>query len=411
MQWIACHDCDLLQRKIPIEIGAVARCTRCGAELYRQKRDSLEHTLMFTLAGLIFFILANVYPFMTFELEGREQQNTLATGVKELYENGMLGLSILVFLTSIAFPLLKLSGMAWLLLPLRQGRRPWKLAPVFRMVQTLHPWSMMEVYMLGVLVAYVKLSDLATIVPGIALYFVRHAHPPHRGGGRLLGPGRCVGASGNPDMKPACKTAKSAALIGCHLCGQLSRRHRLPPGGQARCPRCGAALHLRKPNSLARTWALVITACIFYIPANTLPVMTVLSFGKGKPDTILSGVLSLMEANMWILAAVVFFASFAVPILKLAGLCYLLISVQRRSRWKPRERTRLFRIVEAVGRWSMIDVFMVSILIALVKLGSLATIEPGAGATFFASVVVITMFASMSFDPRLIWDATTEDHR
>jgi paraquat-inducible protein A len=170
MDLIACHDCDLLQHKRPIKNGQVAKCVRCGAMLYCRKNNSLELTLMFTLAGLIFYILANVYPFMTFDLEGRTQENNLITGVKELYEHEMVGLSILVFLTSVLVPLLKLSGMAFLLLPLRFNRRPWKFASIFRMVQSLHPWAMMEVYMLGVLVAYVKLADMATIIPGIALF-------------------------------------------------------------------------------------------------------------------------------------------------------------------------------------------------------------------------------------------------
>ena len=132
----------------------------------------------------------------------------------------------------------------------------------------------------------------------------------------------------------------------------------------------------RKPNSLARTWALILTALIFYIPANMLPVMTVISFGEGEPDTILSGVVTLIQGEMWALALLVFFASFVVPLMKIAGLAFLLISIQMRSRWRPRDRTRLYRVVDAVGRWSMLDVFMISILIALVQLGSLATIDP-----------------------------------
>ncbi len=170
MNAIACHDCDLLQKRVSLRYGEAARCMRCGAALYRNLRHSLDKTLMFTLAGLIFFVLANAFPFMTFEMEGRTQQNTLISGVRELFEHGMMGLSFLVLGTSVLLPLLKLTGMAWILLPLRLGRRPWKLAAVFRLVQSLHPWAMMEVYMLGVLVAYVKLSDLATIIPGIALY-------------------------------------------------------------------------------------------------------------------------------------------------------------------------------------------------------------------------------------------------
>ncbi len=170
MNAIACHDCDLLQKKVSLHFGEVARCVRCGAALYRKVKHGLDRPLTFTLAGLIFFVLANVYPFMTFDMEGRVQESTLISGVRELYERGMQGLAVLVLGTSVLLPLLKLSGMTWILFPLHLGRKPWKLAPVFRTVQALHPWAMMEVYMLGVLVAYVKLSDLATIIPGIALY-------------------------------------------------------------------------------------------------------------------------------------------------------------------------------------------------------------------------------------------------
>jgi paraquat-inducible protein A len=138
-------------------------------------------------------------------------------------------------------------------------------------------------------------------------------------------------------------------------------------------------------------------------------VMTVISFGKGEPDTILSGVKALIEVGMWPVALLVFFASITVPVLKLIGLIYLLVSVQLRSTWRPRDRTAMFRVIEVVGRWSMVDIFMLSILVALVNLGSIAQIEPGAGAIAFAGVVILTMLASMSFDPRLIWDVQ-ENH-
>lgn len=206
-------------------------------------------------------------------------------------------------------------------------------------------------------------------------------------------------------MKPVHLSAAQAHLLSCHACGRLSRRRRLPPGRRAVCPHCGAALHTRKSNSLGRTWALVIAAAILYIPANTLPVMTVVSFGQGEPDTILSGVRALIAEGMWPLALLVFFASITVPMVKLTGLVYLLMSVHLKSRWRPRDRTRLYRLIEMIGRWSMIDIFMISILVALVRLGSIATVDPGAGATSFAAVVVLTMLASESFDPRLMWDA------
>lgn len=209
-------------------------------------------------------------------------------------------------------------------------------------------------------------------------------------------------------MNPALTTAARASLISCHACHQLSRVRRIAANRHWICPRCGEPLHLRKPNSIARTWALTLAALILYIPANVYPVMTVISFGKGHPDTIISGVKALIEAEMWPLALLVFFASITVPVLKLVGLSYLLLSVQYKSQWRPRDRTVLYRITEAVGRWSMIDIFMIAILVALVKLQAVATIEPGVGAISFAAVVVITMFAAMSFDPRLIWDAMEE---
>jgi paraquat-inducible protein A len=188
--------------------------------------------------------------------------------------------------------------------------------------------------------------------------------------------------------------------IGCGTCGLVSRA-----GPGMRCPRCGFRLHDRKPRSLERTWAFAIAALVLYIPANTYPVLTVVRFGSGEPSTILGGVQELLELKMWPLAALVFFASIAVPVLKLVGLGILLISTHRGSGWALHDRTVLYRIVDAIGRWSMIDIFMESILVALVRFGQLASVYPGPGAIAFAAVVILTMLAAQSFDPRLMWDS------
>ena len=205
-------------------------------------------------------------------------------------------------------------------------------------------------------------------------------------------------------------TAARASLVSCHSCGLLSEVHSTGGDAHSRCPRCGAALHLRKRNSIARTWALLLTAAILYIPANVLPIMKVTSLGKAQSDTIMSGVIYFLETGSWHLALLIFFASVVVPVLKMIALSYLLISVQRRSYWRPEDRTRLYRITEAVGRWSMVDVYVVTLMVALVELGALATIEAGLGAVFVSAVVVMTMFAAMSFDPRMIWDAMESRH-
>ena len=206
------------------------------------------------------------------------------------------------------------------------------------------------------------------------------------------------------------RTARAASLASCHDCGLLSRVGRGHAHG-LHCPRCGAALHSRKPNSLQRTWALVIAAAICYVPANLLPVMTVTSLGKPVSDTIMSGVVYFVEHGDWPLALVIFTASIFVPMMKLAILVFLLISVHLRSSWRPVERTRMYRLTEAIGRWSMVDIYVITIMVALVRLGNLATIEASAGAVFFGSVVVITIFAAESFDPRIIWDRIDPETR
>ena len=179
------------------------------------------------------------------------------------------------------------------------------------------------------------------------------------------------------------------------------------PDGE-RCPRCESTLHERKPNSVARTWALVIAAAIFYIPANYYPVLSVVQLGAGQPSTILGGVEELIKAGQYPLALLVFFASIAVPVLKLVGLSIMLITIQTgRAGWL-RDRVRLYHIVRFIGRWSMIDIFMESLLGALVAFGSVITIEPGVGALAFCAVVILTMFAAETFDPRLMWDAAAQ---
>ena len=209
-------------------------------------------------------------------------------------------------------------------------------------------------------------------------------------------------------MTHVLKTARNVGLTSCHSCHLLCQSARQPL--HMRCPRCGASLHDRKPNSIARTWALVLAAFIFYIPANVLPITTVISLGKAQSDTIMSGVIYFVQTGMWPIALVIFLASVFIPLLKLLILIFLLISVQRKSSWRQQDRTRLYRITEIIGRWSMVDIFVVTILVALVHLGGLATIHAGPGAIFFGAVVVITILAAMSFDPRLIWDTEEVMH-
>lgn len=201
--------------------------------------------------------------------------------------------------------------------------------------------------------------------------------------------------------------AIDAGILICAECHELNTAD--PDTDSATCTRCGARVHARSPNSLARTWALLITAAILYIPANVLPIMTVSSLGQGDPSTIMSGVIQLMQHGMYPIAAVVFLASILVPTFKLIGLSLLLFSVQRRVPMSARQRMIMYRFIEFIGRWSMLDIFVIAILVAVVNFGRLASVQANLGAVAFATVVILTMLAAVTFDPRLIWDNTESD--
>jgi paraquat-inducible protein A len=197
------------------------------------------------------------------------------------------------------------------------------------------------------------------------------------------------------------RSTASLGLAGCHDCGLVSR----VTGPACACPRCGTALHLRKPDSLGRTWALLIASYILYVPANVLPIMETSSLFGAQRDTIMSGVVFLWRSGSWDLAMIVFVASVVVPLSKLFALTYLLLSVRRRSLSQPLSKARLYRMVELVGKWSMLDIYVVALLATVVKFQSLASISAAPGAVAFGAVVILTMLAAQSFDPRLIWDA------
>jgi paraquat-inducible protein A len=417
-EYIACHECDLINSIRDVPHDATAKCRQCGAQIYRDIQNSTENALWLSIASAILIVLANTFPIFTFKLEGQEQVASIVTGVQELYRQGFWQLAGLVLLCSIVAPLIRIWIGIYIFLSFRLRRTPKHLASIFRAFEALGPWSMMEVFLLGLIVAYVKLSSLATIIVGVACYsfiamifvttWLSASIEPRDIWSRLSANSARLRLRLNSSSQ-----ISRAGYISCHVCDEIidTRNMLETPGRAARCPRCNATLHKRKPNSIAGAWAFLIAAAICYIPANLLPIMTVISFGNGDPDTILSGVKALIKMEMYPIAILVFVASIFVPILKICVLAYLLISVQVGSKWRPRERTILYRITETIGRWSMLDIFMISILASLVKLGSIATIEPGPGAVFFAAVVVLTMISAASFDPRLIWDMAYHERK
>lgn len=399
-----CPDCGLLQHLPPLPRGATARCPRCDAVLRRRRIDPAGRALALALTGLLLFALALTEPLIDVDVHGLGRAMTLSAGPLALEQQGYWPLALAVLVTTLGAPLARLAALAYVLALLRLPHPPRHLYAVFRWSEWLGTWAMVEVFLLGAFVAYTRLVGMAHVEVGVAVYAL--------GGLTLAGAaadstldheaiwqgleGRGIVANRDPGEA-------SGPLFGCDSCGLVSRATRA-------CPRCGAAARRRKPDSTARTWALLLAAAILYVPANTLPVMAYLSLGRTRDTTILGGVGELLGAGMWPLAALVFFASVTVPLLKLIGLGWLLLTTGRGQARGLRERTRLYRVVESVGRWSMIDVFMISILTALIRMGQLLTVDPGPGAVAFCGVVILTILAAASFDPRLMWDAAGRNH-
>ena len=397
-----CPGCGLLQTVPALMPGITAHCVRCPTTLRRTSSHRLDHIIALAAAAFVLLVVMCTTTLMSVERAGIKRAANLFSGPQELVRQNMAALGAVVVFVTVLAPLGRLVGTLYVLIRLHERRPPRHLRRVFALTERLRPWSMIEVFVFGVFVAYVKLGDLVTIglMTGVyallALTFVlvwmdsaldREALWERLDRSNLSG-----GPQGLGDA------------VGCETCGLVS----VPEPDDPRCPRCASALHERKPNSVARTWALVIAAAIFYIPANYFPVLSVVQLGAGQPSTILGGVEELVTAGQYPLALLVFFASIAVPVLKLVGLSVMLVTIQTgRAGWL-RDRVRLYHIERFIGRWSMIDIFMESLLGALVAFGSVITIEPGVGALAFCAVVILTMFAAETFDPRLMWDAAAQ---
>jgi len=380
-----------------------AQCARCRITLVSVSSHPLNHSIALTLAALMLMVVMCTTTLMSVQTAGILLHAGLFSGPEELARRGMDGLAIVVIFVTVLAPAGKLLSTLYVLIRLREAAPPRHLRRVFALAEKLRPWSMIEVFVLGVFVAYVKLGDLVHIVLDTGVYALLALTVVIIWADTSIDRELIWERLGRGDARIRLDPQRSSLgdPAGCETCGLVSDLR----GEHQRCPRCNSALHPRKPGSLSRTWALTIAAAVLYIPANYFPVLTVVQLGAGAPSTILGGVEELLESHMYPLAALVFFASIAVPMLKLVGLSIMLISAQTGHTAWLRDRTRLYYVVRWVGRWSMIDIFMEALLGALVRFGALVTIEPGIGAVAFCGVVILTMFAAETFDPRIMWDA------
>ncbi len=387
-----------------LAVGEASSCPRCGHTLSRHLPEQERRPIAYGFAAIIMFVLSNAFTFMSFSAKGVGQEMTFLQCITTLVDQGYLFLGAVLSLTLIGLPLVYMGSIMLVLWRVDKDLHSNALRSLGRLLCRIKPWLMVDVFLIGVLISLVKLMGMADIKMGLSfwafvgytLLLIKMISSLDRMWlwQRLFGPSELHGVTVDDDEA----SAKSAGLVGCHICGALSE------AGADSCKRCGEHLHSRKPGGLNRTWALLFTSVILYIPANLYPIMDTVFLGDDSPSTILGGVLVLWAMGSYPIAAVIFFASVVVPLVKILALLWLCYMVQRGQGASPLGKLKLYRMTEFVGRWSMIDVFVVAILAGLIRLDNLMTIYPGPAAVAFAGVVLVTMVAAMSFDSRLIWD-------
>ncbi|MFL0932467.1 PqiA/YebS family transporter subunit [Vibrio parahaemolyticus] len=413
-QLISCEECGLVVRITEIEQGQKAQCPRCSHSLTKINAKPYQSVIAVSSACLIMLVLSISFPFMSFSVQGLSQEITLLHAAKMLaeFQNALLGALLLA--TVVVLPAIYVGLILFLHLealkvrnhpPSKKQQRMAKI--LCRILFRVEPWLMVDVFLIGVLVSLIKIASLADIGMGssfwaFCVYTILVVKCISMVDKSWLW-GHFIPAIELPSVKEG-DTHHNHNHIGCHTCHQLNpiedKKHQ-------RCIRCYSRLHEYNPSeNLQKAWALLFASVIFYIPANLYPMMYTVSLGHSEGSTIMEGVILLWHLGSYPIAMVIFFASVFIPMAKMLALAWLYYNAQKAQYLPPEEsisRLKIYRLTEFIGRWSMIDIFVVAILVALVQLQNLMAIYPGPAALSFAAVVIFTMLSAMIFDSRLLW--------
>ncbi len=392
---IACSDCGTIQSLPPLQPRGRLICCRCDKVLERTAGRSLDAALALAIATFVVWFPANLSTLMTIHFLGIERSSRLGSGVFAMWQQGWNLLAVVVGLQGVILPFFRFGLLASALAGIKLDRQGLWTGVVFRWAQHLDLWSMPDVFLIGALIGYSRVAVLIpvrigaggwSLIAAAMLTMLTRATLDARSVWRMIKA---------PEGMP---TGRRIACTECDIVlpGSLARQ---------RCPRCAARLTARKPFSVMRCAALVMAAYPLYLVANYFPMNITNQLGRQSNQTILYGVDRLVQAGFLPLAAVIFCASILIPVCKLLGLSWLLWSVHRRSAAALRRKTRLYRFVEEIGRWSNIDVFTIAIFLPIMQIRGLVSVHPGTGAPAFLAVIVLTMFAAKVFDPRLLWDS------
>jgi paraquat-inducible protein A len=404
----ACHECDWVVALPALSAGQKAQCPRCEYSFAHRHHRPAERSLALAVAALVVLMIALAFEFVGFEVGGISNRIGVLDTAMQMVDFGEPLVAIFVLLFILVLPMLYLGGVVWLNVGLL-NREPLPASRLIaRALVHMHPWMMADVFVIGAMVSLIKIAGLADISLGISFWaFCGFALLLLMTTQSIDSDWMWFSLAGEPAAPTGSRTGATAAeqgLGGCPTCGLVNR---LDARGHGRCRRCHEPLHRRRPYSLQRTWALLVTAAVLYIPANFLPIMTTTYVGNSDPSTIIAGVVELWQAGSAPVAIIIFIASILVPVGKLIALSWLCIAARYRSGEHSLPRTRLYRVTEFIGRWSMVDIFVVSILVALIRADALMSVTPDRGALAFAGVVVLTMLAAFAFDPRLLWQPSS----
>lgn len=383
---VECHECALSVNISLLIERQKALCPRCGFLLSAKHHNALDRILAYSISAIFFLLLSLPFEFLAFKSNGIERKIDILASLTILNNNNYLILAVLEVLTIFVIPALILFSLIYLSVALRKGIYPQGGQYFLNLTYKLLPWSMVEIFVVGVLVSLIKIISLADISLGPSFYtYILFS----------LAMTAAVLHMDKHQLQQLLNYCKSNQAIQKKQIKSLELTNVTP--------RKHSNLVLKKRISVQKTWALLITSIVFYIPANVLPIMNTRFLGQDEPSTILGGVILLWEMGSYPIAAVIFVASVAVPIAKMLVLAWLNYSVQRQHSRFSKERLKLYRLAEFVGRWSMVDVYVVIILVTLIQLGNTMSIYPGGAALAFSGVVITTMLAAMSFEPQFIW--------
>jgi paraquat-inducible protein A len=417
-QLLLCHGCDAAYTKRALVSGEKARCLRCGSLIERAPLYSVGTWLALVITTAVVFVFANVFPVAVISLGGLESEATIWQSVVALSEGPGAPVAVTAALITIGIPALQLMTLLWILAYAARGRSCPGFVEAMRVLRVSKPWGMIEVCLLAILVALVKLSGFVHVVAGVGVAATVVLAPlmaivTNRSTEDLWALFREPVSS--PEPAGATMSASAPGLVGmperpvksglmtCHLCEMVCDGRAEAARVRIECCRCGSHVQPRKPEAWSRSCAFLLAALVLYIPANTLPVMYTRLLGNGASSTILGGVIEFWRSGSWDIALLIFTASVAVPCTKFVALGVLLIDSRHRIGSRV-GKTRLLKFVESIGYWSMLDVLVVALVTALIQFKAVGTAEPRLGIVFFGAVVVLTMLAAMSFDGRLAWD-------